>query len=153
MNEVLKAAQILEDDYKVAADVWSVTSYKELRRDALEVERWNLLHPNEPQKQSYLSRMLAKEDGVFVASSDYVKALPDSVSKWFPRTLFSLGTDGFGRSDSREALRDFFEVDAKHIVLAALTALAKEGKFKTTELNKVIKRLGINPDKKNPMRF
>ena len=153
MNEVLKAAQILEDDYKVAADVWSVTSYKELRRDALEVERWNLLHPNEPQKQSYLSRMLAKEDGVFVASSDYVKALPDSVYKWFPRTLFSLGTDGFGRSDSREALRDFFEVDAKHIVLAALTALAKEGKFKTTELNKVIKRLGINPDKKNPMRF
>ncbi len=151
MNEVLKAAQILEDEYKVAADVWSVTSYKELRRDALEVERWNLLHPNEPQKQSYISKMLAKEEGVFVASSDYVKALPDSVSKWFPRTLFSLGTDGFGRSDTREALRDFFEVDAKHIVLAALTALAKEGKFKTADLSKVIKRLGINPDKKNPM--
>jgi len=152
MNEVLKAAVILEKDYKVASDVWSITSYKELRRDALEVERWNLLNPNETQKVSYISKMLTNEDGVFVASSDYVKALPDSISKWFPRTLYSLGTDGFGRSDSRTALRDFFEVDAKHIVLAALNGLAKEGKIKSAELDKAMKKLGINPDKKNPMR-
>jgi pyruvate dehydrogenase E1 component len=152
MNEVLKAAKILEEEYKVASDVWSVTSYKELRKDALEVERWNLLHPNEPQRTSYISKMLAKEEGVFVASSDYVKALPDSVAKWFPRTLHSLGTDGFGRSDSRAELRDFFEVDAKHIVLTALNGLAKEGKLKAVELDRAMKKLGINPDKKNPMR-
>ena len=129
MNEVLKAAAILEDDYKVAADVWSITSYKELRREALEVERWNLLNPNQTPKVSYISKLLANEDGVFVASSDYVKALPDSISKWFPLSLYSLGTDGFGRSESRAELRDFFEVDAKHIVLAALTGLAKAGKI------------------------
>ncbi len=152
MNEMLKAAKILEDDYKVAADVWSVTSYKELRKDALEVERWNMLNPNQTPKVSYISKMLANEDGIFVASSDYVKALPDSISKWFPQTLYSLGTDGFGRSESRAALRDFFEVDAKHIVLAALTGLAKDGKMKPAELDKVMKKLGINPKKKNPMR-
>ncbi|NWF91056.1 MAG: pyruvate dehydrogenase (acetyl-transferring), homodimeric type, partial [Ignavibacteriaceae bacterium] len=152
INEVLKAAAILEEDYKVAADVWSITSYKELRKDALEVERWNMLHPNENQKVSYISKMLEKEDGVFVASSDYVKALPDSIAKWFPRTLYSLGTDGFGRSESRAALRDFFEVDAKHIVLAALNGLAKDGKLKSADLDKAIKKLGINPKKKNPMR-
>lgn len=152
MNEVLKAAQILEEEYKVAADVWSITSYKELRKDALEVERWNLLNPNQTPKESYISKMIAKEDGVFVAASDYVKALPDSISKWFPRTLYSLGTDGFGRSESREALRDFFEVDAKHIVLAALTGLAKEGKLKPSDLDKAFKKLGIDPNKKNPMR-
>ncbi|OGU98594.1 MAG: pyruvate dehydrogenase (acetyl-transferring), homodimeric type [Ignavibacteria bacterium RIFOXYC2_FULL_35_16] len=152
MNEVLKAAAILEDDYKVAADVWSITSYKELRREALEVERWNLLNPNQTPKVSYISKMLANEDGVFVASSDYVKALPDSISKWFPLSLYSLGTDGFGRSESRAELRDFFEVDAKHIVLAALTGLAKAGKIKSTDLDKAMKKLGINPKKKNPMR-
>ena len=152
LNEVLKAAAILEEEYKVASDVWSVTSYKELRKDALEVERWNLLHPNGPQKITYISKMLAKEEGVFVASSDYVKTLPDSVAKWFPRTLHSLGTDGFGRSDSRAALRDFFEVDAKHIVFAALNGLVKDGKLKPAELDKAMKKLGINPDKKNPMR-
>ncbi len=152
MNEVLKAAQILEEEYKVASDVWSITSYKELRREALEAERWNLLNPNQTPKESYISKMIANEDGVFVASSDYVKALPDSISKWFPRTLYSLGTDGFGRSESREALRDFFEVDAKHIVLAALTGLAKEGKIKPAELDKAFKKLGIDPNKKNPMR-
>ena len=152
MNEVLKAAAILEDDYKVAADVWSITSYKELRREALEVERWNLLNPNQTPKVSYISKLLANEDGVFVASSDYVKALPDSISKWFPLSLYSLGTDGFGRSESRAELRDFFEVDAKHIVLAALTGLAKAGKIKSTDLDKAMKKLGINPKKKNPMR-
>ena len=151
LNEVIKAAKILEEDYKVASDVWSVTSYKELRRDALDIERWNLLNPTEKPKLTYIERMLEKEDGVLVASSDYVKALPDSVSKWFPRRLYSLGTDGFGRSESRAALRNFFEVDAKHIVFATLTALFKEGKIQDKSLDKAAKELGINPKKRNPM--
>lgn len=151
LNEVIKAAQILEDDYRVACDVWSVTSYKELRRDALDIERWNMLHPLEKPKKNYIQKTLEKEDGVFVAASDYVKALPDSIAKWFPGYLYSLGTDGFGRSESHAALRDFFEVDAKHIALATLVALYKEGKIQDKVLDKAIKELGINPDKKNPM--
>jgi pyruvate dehydrogenase E1 component len=151
LNEVLKAQDTLEKNYKVSADVWSVTSYKELRREALEVERWNMLNPAKESKKSYISQTLAKEEGVFVASSDYVKALPDSIAKWFPRTLYSLGTDGYGRSGSRKALRDFFEVDYRHIVYAALGALVKEGKIKNTVLNKAEKELKIKTDKLNPM--
>ncbi len=151
LNEVIKAAQILEDDYRVATDVWSVTSYKELRRDALDIERWNMLNPAKKQKQNYIQKTLEKEEGVFVAASDYVKALPDSVAKWFPGYLYSLGTDGFGRSESRAMLRDFFEVDAKHIVFATLTALFKEGKVQDKVLDKAAKELGINPNKRNPM--
>ena len=151
LNEVLKAQEILEKDYKVAADVWSVTSYKELRREALEAERWNMLNPDKKQKTSYITQTLSKEEGVFVAASDYVKALPDSISKWFPGTLHSLGTDGFGRSGSRKALRDFFEVDYRHVVYATLGALTKEGKIKETVLEKAKKDLEIKPDKLNPM--
>jgi pyruvate dehydrogenase E1 component len=150
-NEVLKAAEILEEDYKVATDIWSVTSYKELRREALDVERHNLLNPGSKPKESYLQKSLKNEKGVFIASSDYVKALPDSVSKWFPRKLYSLGTDGFGRSEGRKELRDFFEVDAKHIVLATLYALANEGSIKMTAVEKAVKDLQINPAKPNPM--
>jgi pyruvate dehydrogenase E1 component len=151
LNQVLQAQEILEKDYNVAADVWSVTSYKELRNEALDVERYNMLNPDKKQKTPYITQMLEKEEGVFVASSDYVKALPDSISKWFPRTLYSLGTDGFGRSGSRKALRDFFEVDYRHVVYATLGALAKEGKIKDTVLKKAKKDLEINPDKLNPM--
>ena len=151
LNEVLKAQEILEKDYNVSADVWSVTSYKELRNDALEVERWNMLNPDKKQRTPYITEMLEKEEGVFVASSDYVKALPDSIAKWFPEKLYSLGTDGFGRSDSRKALRDFFEVDYRHVAYAALGALAKEGKIKETILKKAKKDLEINPDKPNPV--
>lgn len=151
LNEVIKAAHILEDDYRVSCDIWSVTSYKELRRDALDAERWNLLNPTEKQRKCYIEKSLEKENGVFVAASDYVKDLPDSVSKWFPGRLYSLGTDGFGRSETREALRDFFEVDAKHIVFATLVALFKEGKIQDKAVEKAAKELGINPDKLNPM--
>ena len=151
MNQVLHAQEILEKGYKVASDVWSVTSYKELRREALEVERWNMLNPDKKQKVSYITQTLSKEEGVFVAASDYVKALPDSISKWVPGTLHSLGTDGYGRSGSRKALRDFFEVDYRHIVYTTLGALAKEGKIKDTVLEKAKKDLEIKPDKLNPM--
>jgi pyruvate dehydrogenase E1 component len=152
LNEVVKAQEILETKYNVAADVWSVTSYKELRRDGLECERWNLLHPAEKQKVPYVTSLFdAKEDAVYVASSDYVKTLPDSISKWLPKSIVALGTDGFGRSEGRKELRDFFEVDARFVTLAALNALAKEGKIKAGVVTKAIKELGINPDKLDPM--
>jgi pyruvate dehydrogenase E1 component len=151
LNEAIKAQAILEEKYGVAADVWSVTSYKALRQDALNAERWNLLHPGEKPRVPYISQLLSRKPGVHVAASDFVKALPDSISPWVPGPLVSLGTDGFGRSESRAALRDFFEVDARYIVVAALTALAREGKIKFDLVAQAVKDLGINPDKANPM--
>ncbi len=151
MNEVLKAQEILENDYGVSADVYSVTSYKELRRDALDVERWNMLNPTKKRKVSYLENMFNNSKGVFVAATDYVKALPDLIAKWLPKPLISLGTDGFGRSESREALRNFFEVDAKHIAFAALVELADIGKIDDPFLKKAKKKLGIESDKPNPL--
>ncbi len=150
LNEVIKAAEILEKDYNVASDIYSVTSYKELRRDALECERWNLLHPSDKPKVPYISSLFTKDDGVFVASSDYMKALPDSVSKWLPKEMVSLGTDGFGRSEGRKELRDFFEVDHRYVALGALYALAKEGRYKMADVKKAMKDLDINPEKLNP---
>jgi len=150
MFEVLKAQQILEEKYNVAADVWSVTSYKELYRNGNDCERWNMLHPGEKAKVPFVTQRLKDAQGVFVAASDYMKVLPESIARWVPRKLVALGTDGFGRSENRVALRDFFEVDAKHIVLATLNALAAEGQLKTDAVQKAIKDLGINPEKPNP---
>jgi len=151
MNEVLQAQEMLAER-NVAADVWSVTSYKALRTDGQEVERWNMLHPLEPPRQSYLSQCLADAPGVLVAASDYVKTLPDSVARWFPRTLVSLGTDGFGRSDGRRALRDFFEVDARHITFATLSALARDYGLPHEVVRQAMRDLEIRPDKVSPMR-
>ncbi|PJA76048.1 pyruvate dehydrogenase (acetyl-transferring), homodimeric type [bacterium CG_4_9_14_3_um_filter_65_15] len=150
LNEALKAAQILEKDYKVATDVWSVTSYKELYRDAVECERWNLLHPGEESRIPYLAELLADENGVYVAASDYMKVLPASVAKWIPGPLHCLGTDGFGRSDGRDQLRDFFEVDARYIALAALEELALRGDIDASIPAKALKKMGIDADKPNP---
>jgi len=150
MFEVLKAQQILEEKFGVGADVWSVTSYKELYRDANDSERWNMLHPGEPAKVPYVTQTLKDAQGPFIAASDYMKVLPESISKWVPGQLVSLGTDGFGRSESRAALRDFFEVDAKHIVLATLVALAREKKVSTDVVKRAISELEINPEKANP---
>jgi pyruvate dehydrogenase E1 component len=149
MFEVLKAQELLEK-YGVTADVWSVTSYKGLYRDANDCERWNRLHPGETPKVPFVTRQLKDTEGVLVAASDYMKILPESISQWIPRPLVSLGTDGFGRSEGRSALRDFFEVDAKHIVLATLHALAREKKVEGKIVNQAIKDLGINPEKANP---
>ena len=151
MNQVIEAQKILEEKYNVSTDVFSVTSYNELRREALTVERWNLFHPTETPRVPYVTQCLKNEKGVFVAASDYMKTLPDGISKWVPGRLISLGTDGFGRSDSRKALRDFFEVDSRHIVFAALGALCREGKIKADVVQKAVKDLQINPDKLNPM--
>ncbi|HLD87999.1 MAG TPA: pyruvate dehydrogenase (acetyl-transferring), homodimeric type, partial [Candidatus Omnitrophota bacterium] len=150
MNQVLEAQKILEDKYQIAADVWSITSYNELRREALNVERENLLNPG-TRKEPYITQTLKGEEGVFIAASDYMKTLPDSLRQWMPAPFTALGTDGFGRSESREALRDFFEVDAKHIVWAALVTLHNEKKIGADVLARAQKQLPIDPKKLNPM--
>jgi pyruvate dehydrogenase E1 component len=150
LNEAIRAQEILENDYGVAADVWSVTSYKELYQDAIECERWNLLNPEKKAKVPYVSGLLAKEKGVFVAASDYMKVLPAAVAQWFPAPLHCLGTDGFGRSDSRELLRDFFEVDARYIVIAALKQLEAASEVPSDTVARAIIDLKIKQDKLNP---
>ena len=150
MYEVLKAQGILEEKYNVAADVWSVTSYKQLYRDGNDCERWNMLHPGEAPRVPFVTQCLKDAPGVLVAASDYMKVLPEAISRWMPRPVVALGTDGFGRSENRASLRDFFEVDAKHIVFATLNALAREGKLKIEVVQHAIKDLGINPEKPNP---
>jgi pyruvate dehydrogenase E1 component len=150
MYEVLKAQQILEEKYGVAADVWSVTSYKQLYRDGNDCDRWNMLHPGGTPRVPFVAQALKDVPGVLVAASDYMKVLPESVAQWLPRPLVALGTDGFGRSESRASLRNFFEVDAKHIVLATLTALLRDKQIKLEVLQKALKDLGINPEKANP---
>jgi pyruvate dehydrogenase E1 component len=151
LNEALRAQGILEQNYGVAADVWSVTSYKELYMDAIEVERWNRLHPSAKPKVPYVSQCLADTQGVLVAASDYLKTLPNMISKWMPRRLAALGTDGFGRSEGRTSLRDFFEVDAKFIVLATLHELNADGKIDAKVVEKAIQDLGIVQNKPNPV--
>jgi pyruvate dehydrogenase E1 component len=150
MYEVLKAQQILEEKYGVGADVWSVTSYKQLYREANDCERWNMLHPGAAPKVPYISQILQGAPGVFVAASDYMKVLPESIARWVPGRLVALGTDGFGRSESRVSLRDFFEVDAKHVVLAALCGLVREKQLTQQIVQQAIQDLGINPEKANP---
>src|ERR1051325_1878418 len=150
MFEVLKAQEILENGYGVAADVWSVTSYKELYRDGNDCERWNMLHPGQTPHVPYVTQCLKDAPGVLVAASDYMKVMPESISQWMPGKLVALGTDGFGRSEGRTALRDFFEVDTKHIVLATLGALAKDGQLDVSVVQQAVKDLGINPEKLNP---
>jgi pyruvate dehydrogenase E1 component len=152
LREALRAQELLAERYGVAADVWSVTSYKELRRDALEAERWNLLHPTAEPRRSYVERLLEKEEGVFVAAGDYLRAVPEMIDRWVPGGLLPLGTDGFGRSENRKALRRFFEVDAEFITLAALYRLAQRGEVKPARVEKAIQELGINPEKLNPLR-
>ncbi len=151
LNEVLKAQRILEEKYNIGADVWSVTSYKELQRDGLEVERWNMLNPSEKPKVPYVTQMLADAPGVFVAASDYMKVLPDSICRWVPGPLTSLGTNGFGRSDGRQALRDFFEVSARYIALATLTSLAREKQIPLDIVRGAMEDLEIDSSKANPM--
>ena len=151
MQSVIEAQKILEEKYGVAADIYSVTSYKNLYIDGISAERWNMLHPGEQEKVPYVTQVLGGPDGVVVAASDYVKTLPESISKWVPGKLISLGTDGFGRSENRVSLRDYFGVDAKHIVLATLSALMRDGKVKADVVKKAIQDLGINPEKPNPV--
>jgi pyruvate dehydrogenase E1 component len=146
LNEAVRAQQILAEKYNIAADVWSVTSYNELRRDCLDTERFNRLHPSEKEKTPYVVQALGKAAGPIVAASDYMKSLPDSLSPWLGSRLVSLGTDGFGRSDNREHLRRHFEVDAESIVAAALSKLAREGVVKPKVAEKAFAELGLNTE-------
>jgi pyruvate dehydrogenase E1 component len=151
LNEVVAAAKLLEN-YGVAADVWSVTSYNELYREAHGCDRWNMLHPAEKPKVPYVTQCLGETDGVIVAASDYLKVLPASIDRWLPRRVRSLGTDGFGRSEDRKHLREFFEVDSRFVAVAALSELAAGGKIDGAVVAQAIKDLGINPEKSNPAK-
>ncbi len=151
LNECLRARDILESDYGVAADVWSVTSYKNLYWDAQDTDRWNRLNPEKKPRQSFLRKQTSGESGVFVAASDYLKVLPECIARQLPGPLTVLGTDGYGRSETRAALRDFFEVDARHIAFAALAALARESSLSQTVVNKARQALAIDPDRTNPL--
>lgn len=150
LMEALKAQEMLEKEYGVAADVWSATSYTLVRREALDTERWNMLHPGERPRKPYITQLLEGEPWPIVAASDYVKLVPDQIARWAPAGMLTLGTDGFGRSEARAQLRDFFEVDARHIAWAALVKLAEGGKVKAEVLAQARKALSIDASKANP---
>ncbi len=150
LNEALRAQEILQKKFGIAADVWSVTSYNELRRDALAVERWNRLHPAQPEKQPYILEALRGVEGPIVAATDYMKAVPDQLAPWLLNRLVTLGTDGFGRSDNREHLRRHFEVNAESIAAAALSRLARDGKFDAQRAEKAMQELGVDAEKIDP---
>ena len=152
LREVMAAAELLEKDWSIAADIWSVTSFTELRRDGLDCERHNLLHPEDSPQIPYVAQLLEKTAGPIIASTDYMKLFADQIRPFIPRgrDYKVLGTDGFGRSDFRAKLREHFEVDRHFVVLAALRALADEGKVPVAKVAEAIKKYGINPDKANP---
>jgi len=152
LNEALRAQQILAERYQVPADVWSVPSYNELRREALAVDRWNRLHPAETPRTPHIVSLLASEPGPVIASSDYIKAQPDQLAPWLGSRLHSLGTDGFGRSDNRQYLRNFFEISAEAIVQATLSALAGTGAISPQRAEVAIAEMGFHPDKRDPSR-
>ena len=151
LREVIAAAALLEDKFGVPADVFSVPSFSELRREALDGERWNLLHPGERPRISHVAQCFTDRDGPYIAATDYVRNVPDQIRQWVPGAYITLGTDGFGRSDARAALRRHFEVDRNFIALAALKALADEGKIDRTTVRQAISVLDIDPDKPNPL--
>jgi pyruvate dehydrogenase E1 component len=151
LREVLAAAELLANDFGVPSDVWSVTSFNELRREALSVERWNQLHPEDEAKKSYVETCLADREGPYVAATDYMKIVPDQIHRWMPGKYVTLGTDGFGRSDSRDALRQFFEVDERYIAVSALKALADDGKLDQKTVSEAIQKYGIDPEKPDPV--
>jgi pyruvate dehydrogenase E1 component len=151
LREVLDAAELLEERFAIPADVWSVTSFSELRRDALDVDRWNARHPEAEARTSYVASCFADLSGPFVAATDYMKLVSDQIRQWVPGRYVALGTDGFGRSDGRDALRQHFEVDRKSVVVAALKALADEGSIDRSTVTKAMNDFGVDPDKPNPV--
>lgn len=151
LREVIEAQKILESDYGVSVDVWSVTSFNELRKDALEADRWNRMNPDKPQKESHVVKLLKKAEGPIIASTDYMKSFAEQIAVFLPHKFVALGTDGFGRSDSREKLRHFFEVDRHYVVVATLKALSDEGKIKSSVVTDAIKKFKLDPNKPNPV--
>ena len=151
LNEVIEAGKLLDKDWSVDADIWSVTSFSELSREATDVDRWNMLHPLKDAKVSFIEKSLKDRRGPVVAATDYIRAFPDQIRKWVPCNYHVLGTDGFGRSDTRAQLRKHFEVNAKYIVIAALKALSDEGDFPAGKVEEAIQKYGIDPEKPNPI--
>ena len=147
LKEALSAQEILAERYGVAATVWSATSYKQVRADALEVERWNLLHPEEEPRKPYVVALFEGDHAPIVAVSDYMKLVPDQIARWLPGRFYALGTDGFGRSETREALRRFFEIDAECVTVAALHQLAQQGRIDRGTVRRALGELGIDPEK------
>jgi pyruvate dehydrogenase E1 component len=152
LNEALRAQQILAEKYNLPTDVWSVTSYNELRRDALAVERWNRLHPSQKPRQPYILSALDGVAGPVIAATDYMKVVPDQLAPWLSERLVSLGTDGFGRSDNREHLRRHFEVSAESIAAATLSRLARDGSFDVQKAEKAFTELGVDTERGDPAR-
>ncbi len=151
LREVLAAADLLKEDFGIPTDIWSVTSFNELRRNALETERWNILHPTETPRQSYLEEKLADKPGPYIAATDYMKIVADQVQRWMPGRYISLGTDGYGRSDARKELREHFEVDRRFIAVTALKALADDGVLDFKTVAQAIEKYGIDPDRPDPV--
>jgi pyruvate dehydrogenase E1 component len=152
LNEALRAQQILAERYDIAADVWSVTSYNELRREALGVERWNRLHPDQPPRTPYIVEALKGAEGPIVAATDYMKVVADQIAPWLPGRMETLGTDGYGRSDNREYLRKHFENNAESIAAAALSRLARDGGFDAEKAKAAFAELGVDTEKADPAR-
>jgi len=151
LREVLGAAELLMNDFGIVADVWSVTSFNELRRDALEVERWNHLHPEDKPRKSWIQQCFGDRPGPYVAATDYMKIVSDQIQGWVPGNFYSLGTDGYGRSDARKPLREHFEVDSRFIAVTALNALVEDGVLDTKTVAGAIKKYGIDPDRPDPV--
>ncbi|MCW5621237.1 MAG: pyruvate dehydrogenase (acetyl-transferring), homodimeric type, partial [Burkholderiales bacterium] len=150
LREVLAAAEMLEQEWKVSADVWSVTSFTELRREGMEIDRWNRLHPDQDARPTWVEKCLGGTSGPVIAATDYMRSVGDMIRNWVPRRYTVLGTDGFGRSDTRVALRRFFEVDRHHVVVAALKSLADEGSIERKLVKQAIERYGIDSEAGNP---
>ena len=153
LREIIAAAEILEKDYKIDSNVWSVTSYNELRKEAVEVERYNLLNPDKENKKSHLEKCLSSTEGPIVSASDYIRLNSDQIRPFTRKSFYSLGTDGYGRSDTRKNLRKFFEVDKEHIVAYSLSVLAKEQLIPSKYANEAIKKYNIDPNKTIPTKL
>jgi len=151
LREVLAAADLLQRDFNVAADVWSVTSFNELRRDGIDAERWNLLHPDAEPRLPYVTAQLADSEGPIVAATDYIRTYADQIRPYLTRRYSVLGTEGFGRSDMRSQLRKFFEVNRWYVAVAALKALADDGALPLSRVREAIEKYRIDPDKPNPV--
>jgi pyruvate dehydrogenase E1 component len=151
MQCVMKAQGLLADRFQISSDVWSATSYQQLRGEALSTDRWNRLHPESKPRAPYVIEALRDVPGPFIAATDFVKAVPDFIRPWVTQRYITLGTDGYGRSDTREALRRYFEVDAESIAIAALYALSQEGRIPVQEVSRAIRDLGVDPEKPDPL--
>ena len=153
LREMIAGAEVLQNEYNIDSEVWSVTSFNELRREGLETERYNLLNPDKEQKISYVEQCLGKSEGPILAASDYMRMNSDQIRPYIKKSFYSLGTDGFGRSDTRKNLRKFFEVDKEHIVAYGLSVLAKEQLLASKYATEAIRKYKIDPDKPMPTKL